>query len=636
MFVIGTAGHVDHGKSTLVQALTGIDPDRLAEEKARAMTIDLGFAWLRLDGIDDEIGVVDVPGHRDFIENMLAGVGGVDLAVFVIAADEGVMPQTREHLAILDLLEVSGGIIALTKADLIEDEEWLELVMLDVAEAVEGTILEDAPLIPVSAFSGRGMDALKAQLVEKLLSADARPDTGRPRLPVDRVFSISGFGTIVTGTLMGGSLHVGDEIVLQPSGRTGRVRGLQTHKTKRETARPGSRVAVNISGIDKSEVARGEVLTLPDVITPTVLIDTSYRQLADADAPLKHNQEVKLFVGSAEINARTRLIGSEQIAAGETGFVQLALRDSAAVVRGDRFILRRPSPAATLGGGQILDPQPGRQHRRFRTDTVKRLETLAQGTPAELLLQSLARLEPTARATWQKGAGLDEATFEKAFDELRASGQIVEFGKNILTTATCNGWQVTVEKLVTDFHRVNPLRLGMAREEIRSRLGLKANLFNPFVEEMVATGRLVEAGSLLKAVGHAVVFSADQEAAIATLLNQFATAGINAPTVKEAKEVVGEAVYVALLDKGTLVQVNEAVVFSAETYTTIIERIINHLCENQTITVGDLRDIFQTSRKYAIALLEHLDSQRVTRRVDDARELVNRSANCSELSVDVF
>ncbi|MGB1253665.1 MAG: selenocysteine-specific translation elongation factor, partial [Candidatus Promineifilaceae bacterium] len=396
MFVIGTAGHVDHGKSTLVQALTGIDPDRLAEEKARAMTIDLGFAWLHLDGINDEIGVVDVPGHRDFIENMLAGVGGVDLALFVVAADEGVMPQTQEHLAILDLLDVKSGIVAVTKADLIDDPEWLELVLLDISEAFEGTVLENAPMISVSSHTGTGIAELKQTLIDKLQRTTEKVDTGRPRLPIDRVFSLSGFGTIVTGTLIDGQLRVGDDIVLQPSGREARIRGLQTHKTKRQVARPGSRVAVNLSGIDKQDVLRGDVLTHPEIVRPSTLLDAHYRHLADAVFPLKHNAEVKLFIGSAEKIARVRLIGSEQLNPSDTGFIQLALRESMATVRGDRFILRRPSPAATIGGGRILDAQPGRQHRRFREDVLQRLRTLSKGTPAELVLQALARLEPIA------------------------------------------------------------------------------------------------------------------------------------------------------------------------------------------------------------------------------------------------
>ncbi|MEM7118702.1 MAG: selenocysteine-specific translation elongation factor, partial [Chloroflexota bacterium] len=370
MFVIGTAGHVDHGKSTLVEALTGIDPDRLNEEKEREMTIDLGFAWLQLG--DEEVGVVDVPGHRDFIENMLAGVGGIDLALFVVAADEGAMPQTREHLAILDLLEVNSGIVALTKVDLIDDPDWLELVMLDLEETFAGTVLENAPIMPVSAKTGDGLAELRILLTEKLSTAVPRPDNGRPRLPVDRVFTVAGFGTIVTGTLLDGRFRLGDSVELQPTEKNGRIRGLQTHRTKLDVARPGSRVAINVTGLSKDEVQRGNVVTLPKMVRGTVLFDASYRHLAAADAPLKHNMEVKLFVGAAEVVARTRVLGAKQIDPGEEGWLQLALSESAAIVRGDRFILRRPSPGATLGGGKVLDPYPGRRHRRFRPDVIAR------------------------------------------------------------------------------------------------------------------------------------------------------------------------------------------------------------------------------------------------------------------------
>src|SRR5690606_24798645 len=273
MRVIGTAGHVDHGKSTLVEALTGIDPDRLAEEKAREMTIDLGFAWLDLSATGGanlaQAGVIDVPGHRDFIENMLAGVGGIDLALFVVAADEGVMPQTREHLAILDLLEIPGGVVALTKCDLVDDPDWLELVTLDVGEVLSGTALDGAPIIPVSARTGQGLDELRAALATALAAVQPRPDTGRPRLPVDRVFTLSGFGTVVTGTLLGGSLRVGDSVSVEPTGLQGRVRGLQTHKTQRDAVFPGSRVAVNVSGIGAGEVRRGDVLAAPGLVRGT-------------------------------------------------------------------------------------------------------------------------------------------------------------------------------------------------------------------------------------------------------------------------------------------------------------------------------------------------------------------------------
>lgn len=611
MFVIGTAGHVDHGKSTLVRALTGIDPDRLAEEKAREMTIDLGFAWLTLERIEDEIGVVDVPGHRDFIENMLAGVGGIDLALFVIAADEGVMPQTREHLAILDLLGIQGGIIALTKIDMVEDEEWVELVSLEVAEAFEGTVLGDAPIVPVSAHTGDGIDELKITLIEHLQKTEQKSDVGRPRLPIDRVFSLAGFGTVVTGTLTDGQLRLGDEITLAPSGLSGRVRGLQTHKSQKDVARPGSRVAVNITGISKSEAKRGEVLTKEDITTTTTLIDCQYRHLESAEFPLKHNAEVKFFAGSAEIIARARVIGTEQIEAGSVGWVQFALKEPVAVIREERFIIRRPSPPATIGGGVILDPQPGRQHRRFKEDVISRLETLAQGSPEQLVLQELAKVEPVATVNLDADPTLIE--------NLIASGQIVQLGKQVVSISKFNQWQNTVMGLLKTYHADYPLRLGMSREEIRSRLKLKAAVFDPFVAQ--SSELFLAEAAILRLSDHAVTLTPAQTAVLDKTLAQFN--GINSPSVKQTIESLGDAeLYQVVLERGELVQVSDDVVWSRDDYAKLTQAVYDTINANGTITVGDVRDKFETSRKYAIALLEHLDSTGKTRREGDTRVLI--------------
>ncbi|WP_420627878.1 selenocysteine-specific translation elongation factor [Candidatus Leptofilum sp.] len=622
MYVIGTAGHVDHGKSTLVQALTGIDPDRLAEEKAREMTIDLGFAWLQLgDGeTQAEVGVVDVPGHRDFIENMLAGVGGIDVALFVVAADEGVMPQTREHLAILDLLEVRGGVVALTKTDLVADDpDWLELVTLDVSEALQGTALADAPIIPVSAKSGDGVAELKQILWEKLAASPPRPDNGRPRLPIDRIFTLAGFGTVVTGTLIDGRFQIGDTVEIQPTGLKGRIRGLQTHKTKLDVARPGSRVAINLTGIDKDDLARGHIVAAPGVIGHTILFDAAYRHLPDATQPLKHNTAVKLFVGAAELQARVRVLGSERIEPGQEGWLQLATVEPVAITRGDRFILRRPSPGETIGGGCVLDPHPGRRHRRFRPDTVERLKTLSQGTPVELLLQTIRRLEPTSEQNLLQTVGLDKETALSALTKLVESGQAVQLEKQIISQA---GWQALVSqltKLVADFHKNYPLRLGISREELRSRLKLKAIVFNPLMAQAATDQLLTEAGALVHAPGHEVRFSTAQQAKIDTLLREFSRVGINSPSVKESKTAVGEDVYFALVDLGKLRPISADVVYDQVTYERLIQRLLDELAAKGSLNAAGVRDLLNSSRKYAIALLEHLDERRLTRRVGDNR-----------------
>jgi selenocysteine-specific elongation factor len=620
MHVIGTAGHVDHGKSTLVLALTGIDPDRLAEEKAREMTIDLGFAWLTLDG--QEVGVIDVPGHRDFIENMLAGVGGIDLALFVIAADEGIMPQTREHLAILDLLQVPRGVIALTKTDLVDDPEWLELVTLEIADTMQGMALAGAPIVPVSARSGQGLDKLREVLSASLHEIPPPPDLGRPRLPIDRVFTLSGFGTVVTGTLLDGRLRVGDEVEVQPGGLAGRVRGLQTHKTKRDTALPGNRVAVNLSGIDREALGRGQVVAARGVVRPTLRLDAHYRHLPDADAPLAHNAEVKLFLGAAEVTARARVIGGEHIPPGAEGWLQLALVEPVAAVRGDRFILRRPSPGATLGGGRVLDPRPGRRHRRFRPDVVARFQALDRGAPDELLLAALARAGALPAATLLERAGLSADEGPPALDSLVAGGQIRVIGKTLVWPAH---WQELRERAaseLTRYHTEAPLRPGMEREELRARLQLSPPLFAALRDELLAMGAVVEAGPLLRLPDHAVRFSSEQEAAVARLRALCAAQGVNSPSVKECKALVGDALYFALVDLGQLRPLNDEVVYATPVYTDLIARLEGHLRQHGAITAADARDLLGTSRKYAIALLEHLDELRLTRRVGDRRELV--------------
>ncbi|MEM8856953.1 MAG: selenocysteine-specific translation elongation factor [Chloroflexota bacterium] len=620
MFVIGTAGHVDHGKSTLVQALTGIDPDRLIEEKNREMTIDLGFAWLKLPDIEGEVGVVDVPGHRDFIENMLAGVGGIDLAMLVIAADEGVMPQTLEHLAILDLLTIRSGLVALTKTDLIDDPDWLELVQLEVAEALEGTVMDGVPIVPVSAKSSDGLDELRRTLSDHLLQVGKRQDNGRPRLPIDRVFSLSGFGTVVTGTLLDGRLQAGDAIEIQPTGKKGRIRGLQSHRTKRDAVEPGSRVAVNITGVDRDELERGNVLTAEGVLRSTILFDGLYRQLGDADAPLKHNQEIKLFVGASEVLARTRLLGKDEIEPGESGWVQFALKEPVAVMRGDRFIIRRPSPAATIGGGQVLDPFPGRKHRRFRPEVVDRLKTLEKGTPGDLLLQKLVGNDPVNTAKFKRSAGLDEQKFDEALAELLESERVIRIDKQIITWTKFKNLSDDMVQMVRAFHKDHPLRLGMPLEEVRSRLKIQGAVFQPIVEQ----SPLVAEGAVLKEPDHEVAFSDQQQASIEKLMGQFKSAGINSPNIKDAKAVVGDDLYFALIDLGKLRPVSHDVVYRTEEYEQYKQQIIDYIKQNGEITASQARDLFDTSRKYAIGFLEHLDNIKVTRRVGDGRQLAKR------------
>lgn len=631
MHVIGTAGHVDHGKSTLVQALTGTHPDRLKEEREREMTIDLGFAWFDLPGPGGEpVGVIDVPGHRDFIENMLAGVGGIDAALFVVAADEGVMPQTREHLAILDLLQIGGGVIALTKIDLADSAEWIDLVAGELSQLTRGTVLHAAPVVPVSAKTGHGLDALRLALADCLAARPARRDLNRPRLPIDRAFTMSGFGTVVTGTLLDGSLHVGDEMTILPSNRAARIRGLQTHKTKLDSAVPGSRVAVNLSGVQLDEVRRGDVLCRQDTLRTTELLDAQFRHLRDADSPLKHNAEVKLFVGASETLARARVLSGDELQPGETGWLQIVLADPVVVVKGDRFILRRPSPGATLGGGLVVDPHPRRKHKRRNPETLARLETLLRGTPGEVLLQAVESLSSGPLSAAIAKAGLDSESANQAVAELTATGDLITLDPPqtpalphslVASRATVHRLTRATTDLLAAFHAANPLRPGLPREELKSKLKLAPKVFNAFAVYAVAQGAVVESGVFMRLPTHEVKLTPPQQMTVDTLLATFRRDPHNTPSAKESAAAVGDDVLAVLIDRGDLVQMSPEVLFLRETYDAMVKAVRDHLLANRAVTVAQARDMFNTSRKYALAFLEYLDSMGVTVRRGDERVL---------------
>jgi selenocysteine-specific elongation factor len=630
---IGTAGHVDHGKSALVKAITGIDPDRLKEEKEREMTIDLGFAWLTLPS-GAVVSIVDVPGHESFIKNMLAGVGGIDAVLFVVAADEGVMPQTREHLDILDLLELRYGVVAITKADLVEDEDWLELVKEDVIDLLVDTSLAGSEVIVVSAVTGRGLDALLQRLDELLQRVPGKRDIGRPRLPVDRVFVMPGFGTVVTGTLVDGGLHVGQEVEVSPSGLRARIRGLQTHKTKLESTPPGGRVAVNLGGVSSDEIERGDVLSLPGQLESSKLVDTRLRMLERAFGPLRHNVEVEFFSGSEQIMARTRLLGDQAIDPGQEGWVQFRLAEPTALVRGDHFVIRLPSPSLTIGGGVVVDPAPRRRHRRFRPGVMERLEALSRGSPEEILLQVLAEGRPRQVPVLLKEAGLPEDEGRRALRQVLQGAEVLLLGPDkavspapvpkdgyIISASGYEQLSTQIEDTLKEYHRRYPLRDGMPREELKSRVELPARPFAAVMSQASAEGKVSDEGAVVKLPGHEVTFSDEQQRRIGELLARFAENPYAPPSVAEGEAALGSELFSVLVDSGRLVRVSESVVFLAETYEEMVARVADYIKEQGSISVAEVRDMFGASRKYALALMEHLDERRVTKRVGDRRVL---------------
>jgi selenocysteine-specific elongation factor len=630
MHVIGTAGHVDHGKSSLVQALTGTNPDRLKEEREREMTIDLGFAWLTLPS-GEEIGIVDVPGHRDFIENMLAGIGGIDAVLFVIAADEGMMPQSKEHLAIVDLLQVQAGVVALNKIDLISDPDWLDLVEDDIRTALAPTVLEHAPIVRVSSRTHQGIPELLDQLAECLSTRPPRPDLGRPRLPVDRVFTMSGFGTVVTGTLSDGSLHTGNEVIILPSGSLSRIRGLQTHRRKEDTAIPGSRTAVNISGINVDQVKRGDVIAFPGTYQPSRRIDVRFRLLPDISQPLKHNTTVKFYLGAAEILARVRLLGSEELLPAAEGLLQLELDSPVVTMRGDRYILRRPSPGETLGGGTVIDPHPMGRHKRFSAQDLASLNTLALGTPSEILFESILALGIATLQDVISRSNLDTNIANLACQELFTRGEIIAFDDressslspqvHVTTKIYWNQLKHMLLQEVDEYHRSYPLRRGIPREELKSRLKLSPRLYNLTLRKISSEGEVEEIGALIRRSGYTIQFNPQQQRSIDLLLARFNAAPFSPPTVKECIAEVGEELYNAIVELGLLIPVPPDVVFRKQDYDIMVMDIVQMLKKQGTITAGEVRDHFNTTRRYVLALLEHLDVQGITVREGDTRRL---------------
>lgn len=623
MFVIGTAGHVDHGKSTLVEALTGIDPDRLQEEQEREMTIDLGFAWFVLPS-GREVSIVDVPGHERFVKNMLAGMGGIDAALLVVAADEGVMPQTREHLDILDLLEVPRGVVAISKVDLIQDPEWLDLVVEEVREHLAGTSLEGAPLVPVSGRTRAGLDDLVGALDAVLEEATPREDRGRPRLPIDRAFIITGFGTVVTGTLVDGTLEVGQEIEVLPRRLRGRVRGLQTHKRKVERAYPGRRTAVNLSGIGVEELERGDVLTTPDWLRPTRRLAVRLHLLPAAIRPLRQDDALDLFVGSAERRVRVTLLESEKLVPGESGWVLLRLRKPVTALRGDRYIVRWPSPGITVGGGVIVDPHPARL-RRFHPEVIAGLEALARGRPEDILLQSF-RGRPRRARQLIESTGLEEEEAWATLQRLRQEGDLVAFQgrEEALSTTSLLMPREEAEHLhermleiLRAYHARHPLRMGMPKEELKSQLRLESQIFNEVAAWAEQGGALAVRGASVQQAGHRLRYAPEQQAQVEHLLALLRDQPYAPPPRQEWG--IDPEVLDALVQEGRVIRLTPDVVFLPQTYQEMREAVLERIDNAGSVTVAEVRDMFRTSRKFSLALLEHMDEQKLTRRVGDER-----------------
>lgn len=629
--IIGTAGHVDHGKTTLIHALTGTNTDRLKEEQLRGMTIDLGFASFTLpDGT--VVGIVDVPGHERFLKNMLAGAIGVDVVLMVIAADESVMPQTREHLDILRLLDVKNGVVALTKVDIV-DRDWLEAVEEDIRSQLEGTFLQSAPLIRVSSTSRKGIDALKRALQSAVSRVEARNASLPFRLPVDRVFTRPGFGTVVTGTLVAGTMRAGDAVEIVPQQRNARIRGLQVHSHKVEQASAGTRVAVNLSGIEVDEIERGTQCAAPGTVIPTSTIDALLTLLPNKEKALKDGARVRLHIGTTEVIGRIKNLESrDDLAPGSRTYVQFRSESTFACTRGDRYVLRAYSPMQTIGGGIVLDASPSK-HRTGDKTMLEGLRSRERGTPEDLidtLIQGYS--SGILRRDISPASSLAEHQAEIAIDHLLSTGKLVLMnGGRIIHSSLLATLSDRAVGILQSYHNQFPLRSGMPKEELRSQLNKEMDhrFFTALQLYWNDTKVIASDATTLRLFGFTVELNSRQSALIERLEEYYSECGITIPQIEDVCRAIKappDAVNALLKvgqERGHFVRVGEGAYYSRQTFTQLKAIIQEEIETAGNITVGILRDRTNSNRKFALMALEYFDSIRFTRRVGDSRTLFN-------------
>ncbi|MBM3469694.1 MAG: selenocysteine-specific translation elongation factor [Armatimonadetes bacterium] len=622
---IGTAGHIDHGKSALVRALTGTDPDRLAEEQRRGMTLDLGFAHLDMPG-GRRVGIVDAPGHEALVHNMLAGAGGIDLVMLVVAADEGAMPQTREHVDILRFLCPRGGVVVINKMDLAPDPEWVSAVEEDLAGLVAGTVLDGAPVVRVSAKTGDGLAGLVAVLERMVEGVPARSADGPVRMPVDRSFTMQGFGTVVTGTVWSGRVRYGDTLVLLPSGRETRVRGVQVHGEPVQEATAGSRAAVNLAGIEKSEVCRGDVLATPGAFRVTDRLDVRLRMLPRAPT-LRHAARLHVHIGAGETIARVALIGRTALGPGEEGLAQLRMDRPVVAVHGDRFVVRRYSPTITIGGGIVLNPAP--PQRRRRAGDAAEMEAVEQGGVGALVAAAVAARGRGGMPSSEVAAasGVPEGAAREALAKALADGLVQTVGDRLYAASVVGEARRIIEETLGRHHRAVPWRRGMPREELKSKVqaGASDRLFDAVVSDLLGSGGLAEARGLVALASHVPQVREGDRRVREALLMLLERRGV-IPSPAEEIGLLGppdavDRAFQMLADEGLVVQVAPDLRLAAATAERVRQAVVEMARVGTDVTVASLRDRLQTNRRTALALLEYLDSARATRRVGDRRIL---------------
>ena len=620
--ILGTAGHIDHGKSSLVKALTGIDPDRLKEEKERGITIDIGFADISFPEENLTVGIVDVPGHEKLISNMLAGAGGIDIVLMVIAADEGIMPQSREHLAICNLLKIKSGLIALTKAELVENE-WLELVTDEIKSFVKGTFLEDAPVIPVSSKTGINLELLKKEIKDLALKVTPKKSGGLFRLPIDRVFTLKGFGTVVTGTALSGSISVDDVVQILPRNISPKVRGLHSHGKAINTAYAGQRVAVNLQSVEKEDLSRGDVVVTPLSFSPAKAIDAFLELLKDAPS-VKSKSLVHFYTGTAETIARVILYEKEELKPGESCYCQFRLQHPVVSMSGDRYIIRRFSPLETLGGGEVLDPSP---QRRRKKDGIQDLEAFRSGSFEQKVLMKIEKagisgISLSAITGW---INAEKQAISEALERLKQCGEIVRHEDMLLHRKSFDLIQEKISGLLGAFHKMHPLRPGMPKEEVRTHFKIDMKLF---IFLLPGFENIIVEKDLVRLKEFRIALSTSEETSRVKIIDMLDKAGFQPPLKAEIIEIlksdqkqVSDILNILTKEK-SIVRINDTLYLSASSYESMMSLLRTFFSKKSEITVAEFRDLLKTSRKYALPFLEYLDSNRTTLRTGDVRKLI--------------
>ncbi len=622
--ILGTAGHIDHGKSALVKALTGIDPDRLKEEKERGITIDLGFADLSYpDGL--MIGIVDVPGHERLVRNMLAGAGGIDLVLLVIAADEGIMPQSREHLYICDLLKIKSGLIVITKADLVESD-WLELMKDEVKNFVKGTFLENAPVVSVSSKTMLNIDVLKEEIWKVALKVEPKPTKGLFRLPIDRVFTLKGFGTVITGTALSGSISVDDVVEILPSNLKSKVRGLHSHGKPIQTAYAGQRVAVNLQGVEKEELKRGDAVVAPGRFIPTKIIDAKTELLQDSPE-LKNKSLVHFHLATSETIARVILYGRNELKAGETGFCQFRLQDPVVSTSGDRYIIRRFSPVETIGGGEIYDPLPPKRKQKDIHEILMTFEkgSLSGKISLKVLQSGLYGISVMALEGWIKA---EIPAIREAIETMKKNGLLLVIEDVLIHRTFFDHFRERVLKSLKDFHTKNPLKPGMPKEELRSTFKIDPRLFSGLIASLKD---IVMEKEIIRLKTFSTVLSQAEETQKSKIIDLLQKNEFQPPSKEELSQSLKldqkhlSDILKLMVKEGNLVRISDSMYLTSSAYNKMIAALRNFFGKKPEMTVAEFRDILATTRKYALPILEYLDSNKITLRVGDIRKLLLKS-----------